>query len=76
MQRQRLTRLFWLWPQVLGTLGTHGGSVEAVGFCDVLPYAASAGLDGQVMLYDVQARSCATHLCRRGTHAPAAPRSR
>ena len=43
--------------QVLGTLSAHTASVESVGFCDVLPYAASAALDGQVILWDVQARA-------------------
>ncbi len=45
--------------QVLGSLNGHLASVESVGFCDVLPYAASGSLDGQVILWDVQVRAAA-----------------
>jgi WD40 repeat protein len=40
--------------QVLGTLAGHSASVETVGFCDVLPFAATGSLDGQVIVWDVQ----------------------
>lgn len=39
---------------ILTGLENHSGSVEAAGFCDVLPLAATAGADGQICIWDVQ----------------------
>lgn len=40
--------------QVTGTLAAHTASVEAVRFCDVMPYAATASVDGSLLVWDVQ----------------------
>lgn len=42
--------------QVLGTLNAHTASVESVGFCDEATYAATASLDGRVIVWDIQVR--------------------
>ena len=42
--------------QVLGTLNAHTASVESVGFCDEAAYAATASLDGRVIVWDIQVR--------------------
>ncbi len=40
--------------QVLGTLNAHTASVECVGFCEGAAYAATASLDGRVIVWDIQ----------------------
>ena len=44
--------------QVLGTFNAHSASVESVGFCEEAAYAATASLDGRVIVWDVQVRVC------------------
>lgn len=43
--------------QVLGTFSAHTGSVESVGFCEEAAYAATASLDGRVIVWDIQVRA-------------------
>ena len=49
--------------QVLGTLNAHTASVESVGFCDGAAYAATASLDGRVIVWDIQVRRAVRCLC-------------
>lgn len=57
--------------RVLGSLGAgHEDSVEAVGFAPSLPLAASAGVDGKLLIWD-----CAT-LSQRGSCEHPAVRGR
>lgn len=41
---------------MLGTLTGHTASVETVGFCDALPYAATGSVDTHVLLWDLTVR--------------------
>ena len=36
------------------SLEGHNGSVECLRFCDVLPFVATGGIDGSLILWDVQ----------------------
>ena len=38
----------------MGTLTGHSGSVECISFCDVLPFVATGGVDGALIVWDVQ----------------------
>ena len=42
--------------KVAGTLKGHNGSVECLRFCDVLPFVATGGVDGSLILWDIQVR--------------------
>ena len=39
--------------KLVAALPGHEASIESVGFCDALPYAASAGMDGKLCVWDL-----------------------
>ncbi len=49
-------RLTWA-AQVTATLVAHTASVESARFCDVMPYVATASVDGTALVWDIQARA-------------------
>ena len=51
--------------KLLATLPGHEASVESVGFCDMMPLAASAGMDGKLCVWDLGTlaqRQCCVHM--------------
>ncbi|KAJ3304261.1 hypothetical protein HDV03_002998 [Kappamyces sp. JEL0829] len=41
--------------KILGSLQSHGDSVETIQFCNTLPYVATGGVDGKIHVWDIHA---------------------
>lgn len=52
----RAPRMHRFTSQVMGSLDAHTGSVECIVFAEALSFGVTAGLDGKVIIWDMQAR--------------------
>ena len=58
--------------KVLAALTAHDTSVESVGFCDCMPLAASAGMDGKLCIWDLNTYGL-RHTCLHDAGITGAP---